>query len=342
MSKTRIGLMGFGRIGRNVFRLVRSHPDLEIGVVCDVADPAGLTYLLKYDSIYGRYPGEVHFADGVLTADQREVAFIQKKTPAEVPWADYGVDLVIEATTRYRTRAANEDHLANGARAVVVASSPETPGEIPMVLMGINDEVLDKGPDIVALGSNTSNAVAPVLRTLDEEFGIERAFWTTVHAMSNSGRLADVPGEGFRSSRAAGENIIPEETNSPDIITEVMPEFAGKLSAVALNVPVPDGSTVDLVAEVGRSTKVDEVNEAIREAAASRYRNILEYVADPIVSSDVKGSTYSGLFDSLSTMVMEGTMVKTITWFNNGWGYSARLVEVVERLSQQIVKEPTA
>ncbi|MFP3914755.1 MAG: glyceraldehyde 3-phosphate dehydrogenase NAD-binding domain-containing protein, partial [Actinomycetota bacterium] len=240
MTMTRIGLMGFGRIGRNVFRLVRNHPEIEVGVISDVADPAGLAYLLKYDSIYGRYPGDVHYEDGALVADERRVDFLTDRTPADVKWADYGVDVVIEATTRYRSLAANQGHLDNGARAVILASSPETPGEIPMVLTGINDEVLEDGPRIVALGSNTSNAVAPVLRTLDERFGIQRAFWTTVHAMSNSGRLADVPGEGFRSSRAAGENIIPEETNSPDIISQVMPELAGKLSAVALNVPVPD------------------------------------------------------------------------------------------------------
>ena len=339
MTKIRIGLMGFGRIGRNVFRLVRDHPNLEVAVISDVADPSALTYLLKYDSIYGRYPGEVDYADGQLHADGRHLDFLSAKTPADVKWGEFDVDLVVEATTRYRSREANQSHLDNGARAVVLASSPEKPGEIPMVLVGINDEVLDGRPDIVALGSNTSNAVAPVLRTLDEAFGVERAFWTTVHAMSNSGRLADVPGAGFRTSRAAGENIIPEETNSPDIITEVMPEFAGKLSAVALNVPVPDGSTVDLVANVRTETDKDQVNRAIREAADTRFQRVLEYVSDPIVSSDVRGSTYSGLFDSLSTMVMDSTMVKTITWFNNGWGYSARIVEVIERLATGLSEE---
>ncbi|MGH8912242.1 MAG: type I glyceraldehyde-3-phosphate dehydrogenase [Acidimicrobiia bacterium] len=339
MTKTRIGLMGFGRIGRNVFRLLREHPDLEVGAISDIADPAGLTYLLKYDSIYGRYPGEVSYHDDTLTADGREVVFLAAKTPAETNWGDHGVDLVVEATTRYRTAASNQGHLDNGAREVIVTSSPETPGDIPMVLVGINDHVLDDRPRIVAMGSNTSNAIAPVLRTIDENFGIERAFWTTVHAMSNSGRLADVPSEGFRSSRAAGENIIPEETNSPDIVTQVMPELAGKLSAVALNVPVPDGSTVDLVTMLRDTATKDTVNAALQQAARDRYPGILEYVADPIVSSDVKSSTYSGLFDSLSTMVMADTMVKTITWFNNGWGYSARVVEVLERLAGQSRKD---
>ena len=336
MTKTRIGLMGFGRIGRNVFRLVRDHPDLEVGAISDIADPAGLTYLLKYDSIYGRYPGDVEFRDGHLTADGRTVAFLAGKSPADVKWSDHGVDLVVEATTRYRTVADNQAHLDNGASRVVLASSPETPREIPMVLSGINARVLDERPSIVALGSNTSNAVAPVLRIIDDAFGIEHAFWTTVHALSNSGRLADVPGQGFRSSRAAGENIIPEETNSPDIVAQVMPELDGKLEAVALNVPVTDGSTVDLVTTVRTDTTPDEVNETVKAAVAERFPSVIDYVDDPIVSSDVRSSSYSGLYDSLATMVMGGSMVKTITWFNNGWGYSARIVEVLETLAAQI------
>lgn len=335
MTKTRIGLMGFGRIGRIVFRMTEDHPDIEVVAISDVADPAGLTYLLKYDSIYGRYPGEVDYSDGLLKVNGREIAFLSAKTPADTTWGDYEVDLVVEATTRYRSAAANQGHLDSGASGVVVTSSPETPGDLPMVLSGINDSLLDSNPRIVAMGSNTSNAIAPVLRTLDNEFGIDRAFWTTVHAMSNSGRLADVPGSGFRSSRAAGENIIPEQTNSPDIVTQVMPELEGKLSAVALNVPVPDGSTIDLVVESTRATSTEEVNAAMAKAAKETYPGILAYVDDPIVSSDVKASNYSGLFDSLSTMVMGGNMIKTITWFNNGWGYSARVVEVLERLASQ-------
>lgn len=339
MTKTRIGLMGFGRIGRNVFRLLREHPNLEVGAISDIADPTGLTYLLKYDSIYGRYPGDIAYAEGTLTADGRSIAFNAAKTPADTDWAQHDVDLVVDTTNRYRTSGANQAHLDNGAKRVIVTSSPETPGDIPMVLVGINDNILDADPPVVAMGSNTSNAIAPVLRTLDQSFGIERAFWTTVHAMSNRGRLADVPSDGFRTSRAAAENIIPEETNSPDIVAQVMPELEGKLSAVALNVPVPDGSTVDLVSVVREATTTEAVNAAVAAATESSYKGILEYVSDPIVSSDVKASTYSGLFDALSTMVMGDTMVKTITWFNNGWGYSARVIEVLERMAGHLGKD---
>lgn len=336
MTKTRIGLMGFGRIGRNVFRLVRDHPDLEVAAISDIADPAGLTYLLKYDSIYGRYPGDVDFVDGVLVADGRRVDFLSGKTPADVDWSAHDVDLVVEATARYRSAVDNQAHLDNGAERVVLASSPETPGEIPMVLSGINDEVIDESPPIVALGSNTSNAIAPILRTIDDNLEIEDAFWTTVHAMSNSGRLADVPSAGFRSSRAAGENIIPERTNSPEIVAQVMPELDGKLEAVALNVPVTDGSTIDLVTTVRNETSVEQVNAMVRTAVSERFESIIEYVDDPIVSSDVRSSPYSGLFDAQATMVIGGTMVKTITWFNNGWGYSNRVVEVLQKLAAHI------
>jgi glyceraldehyde 3-phosphate dehydrogenase len=246
------------------------------------------------------------------------------------------VDLVVEATSKYRTLEQARGHLTSGAKRVVVASTPEKPGDIPVLLRGINDGVLAAGAEVVALGSNTSNAVAPILRILDNALGIERAFFTTVHAMTKDQRLADVPGTGFRTSRAAGENIIPAETNSPEILSQVMPELAGKVSAMALNVPVADGSTIDLTAIVRQATSKEAVNAAVAAACSGRFRNLIEFTADPIVSSDVRTSTFSGVFDSLSTMVMEETMVKTITWFNNGWGYSARIIEVLEQMAETL------
>jgi glyceraldehyde 3-phosphate dehydrogenase len=333
---TQIGLMGFGRIGRNVFRFLVDHPDLEVTAIADIEDPAGLTYLLKYDSIYGRFPQPVSYSDGFLKVGDRSIAFLGAKEPGQADWAAHGVELVVEATGKYRTLDAARAHITAGARKVVIASTPEKPGEIPVLLRGINDNALTADTDVIALGSNTSNAVAPILRILDNALGIERAFFTTVHAITNDQRLADVPGTGFRSSRAAGENIIPAESNSPEILAQVMPELSGRLSAMALNVPVVDGSTIDLTAIVRQPTSKEAVNAAVAAAASGRFRNVIEYTTDPIVSSDVKASTYSGVFDSLTTMVMEETMVKTLTWFNNGWGYSARLVEVLELMSTHL------
>lgn len=333
MMTTRVGLMGFGRIGRNVMRLLHNRADLDVVAISDIADPEALTYLLKYDSIYGRFPAPVSYADGVLSYGERNVAFLDAKAPGDADWGDLGVDVVLETTSRYRTKEALDQHLEAGANKVILTSSPETPGEIPLLLRGINDHVLGPDVDQVALGSNTSNAAAPILRTIDAEFGIKRVYMTVVKAMSNAGRLADVPTESFRTSRAAGENIIPAQTNSAEIITQALPELEGKLNVVALNVPVVDGSTVDMVVDVERDTTKEDVNAAVRKACETDYLEIIEYVADPIVSSDVRSVSHSGVFDSLATMVTGGTLVKTVTWFNNGWGYSNRVVEVTSSVA---------
>jgi glyceraldehyde 3-phosphate dehydrogenase len=333
MTTARIGLMGFGRIGRNVFRLLHNRNDLDVVAIADIAKPEALTYLLKYDSIYGRFPVEVEHRDGQLLYGDKTVAFQNSRTPAETKWADAEVDIVLDTTSRYRSKESLIGHIENGAGHVVLTSSPETPGEIPLLLRGINDEILDTNPQIVALGSNTSNAAAPILRTLDEAFGLERVYMTVVKAMSNAGRLADVPTDAYRTSRAAGENIIPAETNSAEIITQALPELAGKVMVTALNVPVPDGSTVDMVAETSQPVTEQEVNEAVHSQVVARYTDVIEYVADPIVSSDVRLNSHSGIFDSLATLITGGDMVKTITWFNNGWGYSHRVVEVAASIA---------
>ena len=328
MTTTKIGLMGFGRIGRNVFRLIHHRDDLDIAAISDIADPEALTYLLKYDSIYGRFPAEVSYSAGRLSHGDRMVAFTNARAPGDADWAALGVDVVLDTTSRYRSRDALKRHLGAGARKIILTSSPETLGEIPLLLRGINDDVLGPETDIVALGSNTANAAAPILEILNSGFGLERAFITTVKAMSNAGRLADVPTDSYRTSRAAGENIIPAVTNSAEIITQALPELEGKLSVTALNVPVVDGSTVDMVAQIARPATAKEINEAVAEAVKDRYSGIIEYIDDPIVSSDVRLNPHSGVYDSLVTMVTGDDLIKTITWFNNGWGYSHRAVEV--------------
>ena len=328
--------MGFGRIGRNVFRLLHGRDDLQVVAINDTADREALTYLLKYDSIYGRFPGEISYADGVCNYDTRKVLFGNARTPADTNWAAAGVDIVLETTSQYRDLASLQGHLDGGASKVVLTSSPETPGEIPLLLAGVNDALLDEAPDIVALGSNTSNAIAPVLKTLDESFGLQTAYLTVVKAMTNTGRLADVPTDSFRTSRSAAENIIPTDTNSAEIITQVLPELTGKLAVSALMVPVNDGSTVDLVTELESPATAAEVNSAIRAASEDLYPGVLGYVEDPIVSSDVKLDSRSGIFDSLATMVTAETLLKTVTWFNNGWGYSHRALETAEKLADQL------
>lgn len=333
MTTTRIGLMGFGRIGRNVFRLVHDRDDLDVVAIADIANPEALTYLLKYDSIYGRFPMPVSYTEGTLSYGDKKVAFLDSRQPGEANWGELGVDVVLETTSKYRDAASLQRHLDSGARKVILTSSPESPDDVPLLLRGINDEILTPDTNVVALGSNTSNAVAPILQILDREFGLQRAYMTVVKAMSNSGRLADVPTDSYRTSRAAGENIIPADTNSAEIITQALPELAGKLAVTALNVPVTDGSTVDMVAQTATSTTEAEVNEAVAAAVRDRFGGVIEYVDDPIVSSDLRLDPHSGIYDSLAAMVTGGNLVKTITWFNNGWAYSHRAVEVASTIS---------
>jgi glyceraldehyde 3-phosphate dehydrogenase len=341
MTTARIGLMGFGRIGRNVFRMIADHPTLEVAAIADIADPKGLTYLLKYDSIHGRFPKSLQETPSALVMNGRVIPYLDAREPGDANWADLGVDVVVQATGGYRTGDWCRRHLEAGAKKVILASTPEDlTADIPTLITGVNDDVLTETTEIIAMGSNTSNALAPVLRILDDAFGLERAFFTSVHALTNSQRLADVPSEGFRQSRAAGENIIPQDTNSPEILMTVMPDMRGKLIGSALNVPVADGSTVDLVAEVRDATDVTTLNAAVRTAVESKYARVLEYSSDPIVSSDVRQSTHSGIYDSLAAMVMGGTMIKTITWYNNGWGYAARVVEAAERMAEHILGVP--
>ena len=332
MSKTRVGLMGFGRIGRNVFRQLDEHPEIEVGAIVDIADPAALVYLLKYDTVFRRFPKPVSLTDGGdLLIDGTTIPMLQAKDPGDVNWADYGVDIVLQATRKHRSAAECAKHLESGAKRVILASTPENPEDMDTLIMGVNDDVLDAGDRMVALGSNTANALAPILSLLDEAFGVEQALYTVVHALTNDQRLADVPGEGLRGSRSAAENIIPAETTSPAIVERALPSLAGKLSGMALNVPVADGSNVDLVTILGKEATAAGINDLIKQASASS--TIVEYCDEPIVSSDIIGNPHSAIYDGLATLVMDGTMVKSIIWFDNGWGYAARALELMEKLA---------
>jgi len=326
---SRIGLMGLGRIGRNIFRILYKSEDIRIEAVSDVADHAGLAYLLKFDTILGRFPDEVSARDGHLYVAGRQVKMLSGEKPGDVNWGDLGVETVIEATAKFPTRAEIERHLEMGAKRVILCTPPADPPDITVV-MGVNDDQLKAEHRIVSNGSCTSHAAAPVLKILDEAFGIQRAFLTTVHAYTNQQRLADVPAEDPRRGRAAAENIIPQETQAAEVITGLLPQLEGKLTAMAMNVPVANGSDVALVCWHDRPVMVEAINEVVRTAASTeRWKDILEYVTDPIVSSDILLSRYSGSYDSLATMVLGKNVSKTLTWFDNGWGYSHRVVDLI-------------
>jgi len=333
---TGIGLMGLGRIGRNIFRILYKNDDLRIEAVSDVADPAALAYLLRFDTILGRFPDEVSVKDGHLYVAGRQVKMLteEKGSQAVPPWGDLGVDVVIEATAKYRTRADVERHFAAGAKRVILCSPPADPPDATIVF-GVNEDQLRPEHKVVSAASSTAIAAGPVLKVLDGAFGVKRAFLTTVHAFTNQQRLADVPADDPRRGRAAGENIIPQETHAADLLMELMPQFAGKLTGYSINVPVANGSVVDLVCWHDRPVTVDAVNEVVRTAAGSDgLKHILGYETEPIVSSDILQSEDSGTFDSLATMVLGNDVSKTLTWFDNGWGYAHRVVDLLRRFEQ--------
>jgi glyceraldehyde 3-phosphate dehydrogenase len=323
--------MGFGRIGRNLFRLLYKRSDLRLRAISDTADPSGLEYLLRFDTIMGRFPDAVSIRDGNLYAWGRQIPLLAGADPGSVPWGELGVEIVVEATGKSRSRADLERHLAAGAKWVILCTPPLEPPDLTVV-MGINDQQLEPQHRILSNASCTAQSIAPVLAILDEAFGIERAFLTSIHAYTNQLRLADVPTEDLRRGRAAAENIIPQHTDAAKVITTLLPQLDGKLSALAMNVPIADGSAVDLVCWHGKPVSTTAINEVVRTAATSRWPGVLDYEEDPVVSSDILRSPYSGTFDAQATMTLGERLSKTLTWYDNGWGYSHRAVDLMERL----------
>ncbi len=330
MSSIRIGLAGFGRVGRNLFRILYRNEDIQIAAISDPADHEALEYLLRFDTIFGQFPDEVSIKEGHLYVYGRQIPMLSVSKPGDAPWGELGVDVVVEATSRHRTRRELEADLAAGARRVILCAPPADAPDLTVVI-GVNDDRLRPEHRIVSNASCTAHCAAPLIQILDEAFGIERAFLTSVHAYTNQQRLADVPAEDPRRGRAAAENIIPQETTAAHMVEELVPSLAGRISGKALNVPVPNGSVVDLVCWHRRPVTRTAVNEVVRTAAASRWREILAYEDDPIVSSDIIRSPYSGTFDSLATMTLGDNVSKTLAWYDNGWGYAHRVVDLIRR-----------
>lgn len=329
-----IGLMGFGRIGRNLFRILHGRDDLRIAAISDTADHEALAYLLRFDSLYGRFPDEVSVDDGWLYAAGRRTRMLSAADPGDADWAELGVHTVIEATSSPRGRDEIERHLERGAQRVILCVPPTDPPDVTVV-MGVNDGELRRDHRIVSNASCTAHCAAPLLALLGEAFGIERAFLTTAHAYTNQHRLADVPAEDPRRGRAAAENIIPQETNAAEVITQLLPDLAGKLTAGSFNVPVPDGSVVDLVCWHREPVTVKAVNELVRTAAGSaRWGGYLGYEEHPVVSSDIVKTSLSSIFDAQATMTLGERVSKTLSWYDNGWGYTHRVVDLIERFRE--------
>ncbi len=328
----KVGINGFGRIGRNFFRAqIERGSDLEIVAANDLGDPATMAHLLKYDSNLGPFGGDVEISGGVVRAGGEEIKWFSERDPGAIPWGDLGVDVVLESTGFFTKREGAQKHLDAGAKKVVI-SAPATEPDVTLVL-GVNDDAYDRDSHhIVSNASCTTNCVAPMAKVLHDAFTVEQGFMTTIHAYTNDQRVLDLPHEDIRRARAAAINLIPTSTGAARAIGLVLPDLKGKIDGMSMRAPVPTGSVTDLVCRVGRETTVDEVNEAFRAAATSgSLEGYLQYTADPIVSTDIQHSPYSCIFDSQLTMV-SGNMVKIFGWYDNEWGYSCRLVDLIARL----------
>ena len=332
----KVGINGFGRIGRNFFRANAKRSNaLDIVSVNDITDPATLAHLLKYDSVHGVLDAEVKATGDGIAVDGRELRVTAERDPAALPWKELGADIVIESTGLFTDRDKAEKHLTAGARKVVISAPAK--GEDITIVMGVNDSEYDASKHtVISNASCTTNCVVPLAKVLHDAFGIERGFMTTVHAYTNDQNLQDLPHKDLRRARAAAINIVPASTGAAKATSLAMPEMKGRLDGTALRVPVPDGSITDLVCVVQREASIETVNRAYQEAAQqANFKGIIQYTEDPIVSSDIVGNAHSCIFDAKSTMV-NGPMVKVMGWYDNEWGYSNRLVDLVIKVAASL------
>ncbi len=336
----RVGINGFGRIGRNAFRAAQARATgaggedaIEWVAVNDLTDAKTLAHLLKYDSILGPYPGTVEAGEGALEVDGRELKVFAERDPGALPWGDLGVDVVIESTGLFTDRANAAKHLGGGAKKVVISAPASDPDAT--VVLGVNfDEVYDRAKhDVISNASCTTNCLGPVAKVVNDTVGVKHGLMTTIHAYTADQRLQDMPHKDLRRARAAAINLIPASTGAAKAIGLVIPALQGKLNGFAVRAPVPTGSVVDLTVECARETSVEEVNAALKAASESGpLKGIMAYTDDEIVSSDIRGSQFSAIVDSLLTALIDGTMLKVVAWYDNEWGYSNRLVDLVQRV----------
>ena len=324
----KVAINGFGRIGRNVFRASLGNKDIEIVAINDLTDAKTLAHLLKYDSIFGGFEADVKAGDDKLIVGGREIAVVAKKDPAELPWKDLKIDVVIESTGRFVDKASAGKHIAAGAKKVIISAPAKDPDAT--FVLGVNEHTYDPAKHhVVSNASCTTNCLAPMAKVIHDNFGIVHGLMNTIHSYTNDQQLLDLPHKDLRRARAAAVSIIPTSTGAAKAVSLVLPELKGKLDGMSLRVPTPDVSVVDLVAEVSKKTTAAEVNAALKEAANGKMKGILQIEESPLVSIDFKGNPHSSIVDAALTSVMEGTMVKVISWYDNEWGYSCRLRDLV-------------
>ena len=330
----KVAINGFGRIGRSVFRILNSQKNIDVVAINDIADNEAMAYLLKYDTVMGPFKDSVEINGDILKTSYNEIKMLAEREPSHLPWSEMEVDVVIESTGIFRTKKQLDDHIKAGAKRVVLTVPAKDEIDYTLVI-GVNDKGLNDSHKIISNASCTTNCLAPMAKILNDNFGIEHGVINTIHAYTNDQRLADVPHSDWRRSRAAAENIIPTTTGAARAVGKVLPELDGKLDGIAMRVPVPDGSVVDSVFKLEKSVTIDEINNVVKAAANTEdMKSVVEYSNLPVVSTDIIGNPHSSVFDAPFTKVIDGTLVKTVNWYDNEWGYSNRVADLVNILEK--------
>lgn len=325
----KVAINGFGRIGRNFLKASLGNKDFNVVAVNDLADAKTMGHLFKYDSVYGRFKGRIKAGENFISVNGDRILMFSEKDPANLPWGKLGIDVVIESTGFFRKREQVEGHLKAGAKKVIISAPPKGDKPIRQIVLGVNENTYNpKKDDVISNASCTTNCLAPVAKVLDDKFGIVKGFMTTIHAYTSDQRLLDAPHKDWRRGRSAATSIVPTSTGAAKALGEVIPKLKGKVTGSAMRVPVADGSIVDLVVELRRKASVDEINRAFKRAAEGKLKGILQYCEEPIVSLDIIGNPHSAIFDSLLTNI-EGDLIEVFAWYDNEWGYSKRLVDLV-------------
>ena len=332
----RIAINGFGRIGRSIYRIISSRTNHEIVAINDLSEAQSLRYLLKYDTVMGRFNGDVEIEQDFLLSPNQKVKILREPDPAKLPWSENEVDIVIESTGIFRTKEQIQKHIDSGAKKVILTVPSKDEIDYTVVL-GVNENGINSNHNIISNASCTTNCLAPMAKIINDNFGIVKGVMNTIHAYTNDQRLADVPHKDLRRSRAAAENIIPTSTGAAKAVGKVLPELEGKLDGIACRVPVPDGSAVDLFVELEKSIDTNSLNELVKnQSEKENLKNILEYSESPIVSSDIIGNSKSSIYDSSASHIIDGKYLRTLNWYDNEWGYSNRVVDLVNLLSKFI------
>ena len=326
---TKVAINGFGRIGRLTFKDLLKNDNIDVVAINDLTDPVTLAHLLKYDSVHGRFDGTIEVNNDTFIVNGKEIRILAERDPANLPWKDMGVDIVLESTGLFRDQAGAGKHIEAGAKKVII-SAPAS-GDIPTIVLGVNDDILTGEETIISNASCTTNCLAPMAKVLDDNFGIEKGYITTIHAYTADQRLQDSPHSDLRRARAAACSIVPTSTGAAKAVGLVLPHLAGKLDGLAMRVPIPDGSLTDLVCILKTETTAEEINRAMKEASEGSMKGILEYTEDPIVSIDIVGNPHSNIFDSALTSA-NGKLVKVIGWYDNEAGYSARTADLIDKV----------